>query len=110
MTFSGQIDPQIVQAKGEVVFGYLGGAIVSGMIFLGDKLGLYRSLQGAGPVTSGQLAEMTGLHERWLREWLRGQAAAGLIDYRDEERFELTAGGRPRACRRRQPGFRNRCF
>ena len=42
------------------------------MIHLGDRLGLYRALDGAGPVTAAELAGTTGLHERWLLEWLRG--------------------------------------
>jgi 2-polyprenyl-3-methyl-5-hydroxy-6-metoxy-1,4-benzoquinol methylase len=61
------------------------------MIYLGDALGLYRALQGAGPLTSDDLARKTRLHERWVREWLRGQAAAGLIDYRGNDRFEMSA-------------------
>jgi 2-polyprenyl-3-methyl-5-hydroxy-6-metoxy-1,4-benzoquinol methylase len=60
------------------------------MIYLGDKLGLYQALDGAGPVTSEELAKKTGLHERWVREWIRGQAASGLIDYKGEDRFELS--------------------
>src|SRR4030095_10055723 len=40
--------------------------------------------------TSEALAQKTGLHERWVREWLRGQAAAGIIDYVGGERFELS--------------------
>jgi 2-polyprenyl-3-methyl-5-hydroxy-6-metoxy-1,4-benzoquinol methylase len=63
------------------------------MIHLGDTLGLYRALDGAGPVTAEELASRTGLHERWLLEWLRGQAAAGLLDYHEPDRFELTTAG-----------------
>ena len=59
------------------------------MIHVGRRLGLYDALQGAGPLTSEELAQRTGLHERWLREWLRGQAAAGLVDY-GQGRFELS--------------------
>src|SRR5262249_33443116 len=55
--------------------------------------GLYRALHGAGPVTAGELATRTGLKERWLFEWLRGQAAARLLDYHDPDRFELTPVG-----------------
>jgi hypothetical protein len=40
-------------------------------------------------VTSGDLAAITGLHERWLREWLRGQAAAQLLASEDGETFLL---------------------
>jgi len=89
-TASRPIDPAKVKASGERIFGYLKGMGVSAMIYLGDKLGLYRALDGAGPVTSEELARKTGLHERWVREWIRGQAASGLIDYKGEDRFELS--------------------
>jgi 2-polyprenyl-3-methyl-5-hydroxy-6-metoxy-1,4-benzoquinol methylase len=84
------IDPAKVKAGGERVFGYLKGMAVSAMIYLGDKLGLYRVMHGAGPLTSEELAQRMNLHERWVREWIRGQAAAGLIDYIGDGRFELS--------------------
>ena len=58
---------------------------------VGDKLGLYRKLRDNGPVTSMEFAEATGLHERWLREWLRHQACVGQIDYSaDDDSFSLS--------------------
>jgi 2-polyprenyl-3-methyl-5-hydroxy-6-metoxy-1,4-benzoquinol methylase len=75
------------------VWGYKQGEMVSLLIHLGDRLGLYRAMAGAGPLTSAELATRTGLHERWVREWLRGQGAAGLLDWQDDERFELTPAG-----------------
>lgn len=75
------------------VWGYKQGEVVSLMIHLGDRLGLYRALDGAGPVTAAELAASTGLQERWLLEWLRGQAAARLLESADGERFELTPVG-----------------
>jgi 2-polyprenyl-3-methyl-5-hydroxy-6-metoxy-1,4-benzoquinol methylase len=90
-TTSEKIDFEKAKQIAESVFGVLGGALVSAMIHLGDRMGLYQSLNGAGPVTSEELARKTGLHERWLREWLYGQAAANLIDYRGEGQFELSA-------------------
>ena len=89
-TASRTIDPAKIKASGERVFGYLKGAAVSAMIYLGDRLGLYRAMDGAGPLTSEELARKSGLHERWVREWVRGQAAAGLIEYQGEGRFELS--------------------
>src|SRR4051794_21924763 len=83
------IDPAKVKASGERVFSYLKGMGISAMIYLGDKLGLYRAMNGAGPLTSEELAQKTGLHERWVREWVRGQAASGIVDYQGDERFEL---------------------
>lgn len=69
---------------------YREGELVATMIHLGDRLGLYRAMRGAGALTVEDLAELTGLHPRWLREWLLGQAAAGLIDSEDGTTFELT--------------------
>ena len=89
-TYKQNIDRDKVRKTAEHVFGLLGGAVMSGMIYLGDRLGLYHALQGAGPLTSDEFATKTGLHERWIREWLQGQAAAGLLDYTGEGRFELS--------------------
>ncbi len=72
------------------VYEFLEGAVVSGMIHLGDRLGLYRALKDAGAIGSDELAQKTGLNERWVREWLRGQAAAHLIDYRGDGRFSMS--------------------
>jgi 2-polyprenyl-3-methyl-5-hydroxy-6-metoxy-1,4-benzoquinol methylase len=59
------------------------------MIHLGDRLGLYRAMAGQGPMSAAGLAHRTGLHERWLLEWLRSQAAAGLVETTDGEIFRL---------------------
>jgi len=85
------LDASRVEQIAETAFGYLSGTIVAGMIYLGDALGLYRALRGAGPKTSEEIAVLTDLSERWLREWLRGQTAAGLFDYHGDGRFELSA-------------------
>jgi len=98
------IDPDELQAKVRQVFGYLEGALVSGMIYLGDQLGLYRALDGAGALTSEELAERTGLDERWVREWLRGQGAAGLLDHADG-RFSLSAEGAAVLADEQHPAF-----
>jgi 2-polyprenyl-3-methyl-5-hydroxy-6-metoxy-1,4-benzoquinol methylase len=69
------------------------GEVVSLMIHLGDRLGLYRAMDRAGPLRASDLADRTGLQERWLLEWLRGQAAAGLLDSTDGMLFELSPEG-----------------
>jgi SAM-dependent methyltransferase len=51
------------------------------MVSLGDKLGLYRALAGAGPLTSADLAERAGCAERYVREWLGSQVAAAYVEY-----------------------------
>jgi SAM-dependent methyltransferase len=50
------------------------------MTNIGHKLGLYRAL-AAGPLTASDLAERTGAHERYVREWLGNQVAAGYVDH-----------------------------
>ncbi len=71
------------------LFGMLSGLLTSSMIYLGIHLGLFRAMDGAGSLTSTELAEKTGLHERWVREWLRQQAAAYIITYDGDDRFSL---------------------
>ncbi len=87
----GRLDPDQVSAFALKVWKYKQGELVSLMIHLGDRLGIYRTLQGLGAVTAAELAEASGLKERWLLEWLRGQTAAGLVDYHAAEN-----GGEPR--------------
>ena len=61
--------------------GDLGAAANAPLMLLGDKLGLYKTLAGAGPLSSAELAERTGTAERFVREWLAAQAAAGYVAY-----------------------------
>lgn len=51
------------------------------MTSIGYKLGLYQAMAGAGPLTPAQLAQKTGTHERYVREWLNNQAAGGYVIY-----------------------------
>jgi SAM-dependent methyltransferase len=60
--------------------GDLGSAISAVLISIGDSLGYYRAL-ASGPMTSASLAEKTGTHERYAREWLGNQAAGGYVEY-----------------------------
>ncbi len=59
----------------------LGAAFIGASVIIGDQLGLYKTLAADGALTSQQLAERTGTAERYVREWLSGQAASGYIEY-----------------------------
>jgi ubiquinone/menaquinone biosynthesis C-methylase UbiE len=59
----------------------VGAALNAALVVMGDKLGLYRALAGAGPLTSTELSERTGTSERYVREWLNAQAAGGFVEY-----------------------------
>ena len=58
-----------------------GAALSSGLVYIGQKLGLYKAMAGAGPLTSEELARRTGTVERYVREWLINQAAGGYVAY-----------------------------
>ncbi|MGV3493912.1 MAG: class I SAM-dependent methyltransferase [Ramlibacter sp.] len=51
------------------------------MVSIGTKLGLYRALAGAGPLNAREVARRAGCAERYVREWLNAQAAAGYLGY-----------------------------
>jgi SAM-dependent methyltransferase len=82
----------------ERLFGAALGAYELMTVHLGDRLGYYRALAERGESTSAELAEATGTHERYAREWLEQQAVAGFLEVDDaaaaaeERRFRLPAG------------------
>ena len=61
--------------------GEMGAAMNAALIIVGDKLGLYKAMAGAGPITSTELAAKTRTTERYVREWLAAQAAGGFVTY-----------------------------
>ncbi len=64
-------------------------------VYLGDRLGLYRSLADEGPATAGELASRAGISERYAREWLEQQTVTGILTVddaaapQDERRYAL---------------------
>ena len=93
-----EVDPDRLKSFAFHVYTKLEGAVTAGMIHLGDRLGLFRHLVELGPSTSQELAQATGLHERWVREWLYNQGAARIVevevDAAGTERFWVTPEGR----------------
>jgi len=59
----------------------LGAAMQGALTYIGDRLGIFKALAEAGSVTSAELAQRTGLNERYLREWLGAMTAAKYISY-----------------------------
>jgi len=89
---TGAIDEaRLEQFMGRMV-GHMTGATACFSIWLGDELGLYEALARNGSRAADGLAAETGCHSRLVREWLDGQAAAGLVDYDPEaDRYSLGA-------------------
>ena len=70
----------------------LGAAMAAPHVYIGDQLGLFKTLAKSGPLTTDQLATETGLQERYLREWCAAMAASGYLDYDAAARtFDLPA-------------------
>ena len=92
------LDPNLLKMYSFLVFSKLEGAVTSGMIHLGDRLGLYQSLSTfAHPVTSDELAASLQLHPRWVQEWIHNQAAARLIEVSIDEQGIETYSMTPEA-------------
>src|SRR5688500_10079341 len=72
------------------VWGYKQGELVSLLVHLGDRLGLFAAMPVGEPIDAVDLAAATGLAERWVQEWLRGMGAAELLDTTDGATFTLT--------------------
>jgi SAM-dependent methyltransferase len=75
------VDEERLHALAGQMVGDMGAALSAVLVRIGDRLGLYRSMVGAGSLTSDQLADRTACAERYVREWLNNQAAGGYVDY-----------------------------
>ena len=75
------MDQQKVEALATRIVGDMAASFSMALGHIGDRLGLFRAMKGAGPVTSAQLAAKTGLNERYVREWLKAMAASEYLDY-----------------------------
>ncbi|MEO6317612.1 MAG: methyltransferase domain-containing protein [Acidimicrobiales bacterium] len=86
-----EVDAEKVGLFSFLVFSKLEGAVTSGMVHLGDQLGLYRALAAADDgLSTTELAEGLGLDERWVREWAYNQGAAQIVQIDEAERLSLS--------------------
>ena len=98
--------------------GDLGGVTTIAMVALANELGLYRAMDGKGPLDATELAVATGCNRRLIQEWLDQQAAAGYVTFdKSSGRYELPAstGLLSRRHNRRRTSlaarsWRRRCF
>jgi SAM-dependent methyltransferase len=81
-----KLDAVVARAIGDLSAGY-GGVMVS----LGNRLGLYKAMAGAGPLSSREVAKRASCTERYVREWLNSQVAGGYVVYHAiSDTYELT--------------------
>ncbi|MFN0303773.1 MAG: class I SAM-dependent methyltransferase [Burkholderiales bacterium] len=81
-----KLDAFVARAVGDLASGYTGI-----MVSVGHKLGLYKAMAGAGPLSAKELAARAGCAERYVREWLNAQAASGYVGFHAiSETYELS--------------------
>jgi len=83
MTTTPQLDPDRLDAFVGRFIDDLGTALHVSTVLVGDRLGLYAAMADGAAMTSAELATRTGTAERYVAEWLAGQAAAGYVSYAD---------------------------
>jgi len=84
-----ELDFELLGQTVQDLYGFKQGEMMSTIVHIGEQLGLFASLAESGPVTSEEFATATGLHERWVREWLHAISAANLT-FHDDGRFAIT--------------------
>ena len=89
-----KVSPVLDEAKLNAFMGKavtdMGAALHATLVVVGDKLGLYKAMAGAGWLSSKELAAKTNTSERYVREWLNANAASGYVTYDPKtKRFEL---------------------
>ena len=90
MTTPTQTSRNVDDFHGQLM-GELASAASAALAVLGDRLGLYQGLSELGPATPQELADRTNTNERYVREWLSAQAAAGWVEYDPSTaRFSMT--------------------
>ena len=84
------MDKNKIKTFADHVISDMGAAMGAGLAYVGTKVGLFRSMAGAGPVRADELAKKTGLQSRYVTEWLKGMTCARYLDYDPEnETYEL---------------------
>jgi len=73
-------DPAKAEAFGAKIMTILGGSLLSSMVNIGHRTGLFEAA-AQGPATSEQLAARAGLTERYVREWLGAVTTGGIVEY-----------------------------
>lgn len=84
------IDHKALEAFMERAVNDLSASYGGVMVSLGHRLGLYKAMASAGPLSAREVAGRAGCDERYVREWLNSQAAGGYVRYHAaSETYEL---------------------
>jgi len=73
-------ESKLEELQGKII-GDVAGSMGLLLAYVGDKLDLYSALAEISPATSEEIADSTGVNERYVREWLSANAAGGYVNY-----------------------------
>ena len=76
-----KVDTKKVEAFLGRVVTDLGAAVSVTLSYMGDKIGLYKAMANAGPISAAELAKKTRSSESYVKDWLINQAAGGYIEF-----------------------------
>jgi SAM-dependent methyltransferase len=86
------MDRERIKSFAEKIYADMAGSMAVGMAYVGVITGLFRAMDGKGPLRMEDVVQATGLQQRYVQEWLSGMAAAGYLDYEPERgTFELAS-------------------
>ena len=84
------LDEERVEEFAGQLFGFYTGGMLTYLVDIGHRTGLFAAASASGPLTSSELAERAGLHERYVREWLGAMVTGGVMTYEPEsDRYHL---------------------
>jgi hypothetical protein len=75
------MDREKTRVVAEQIFRDMAGAMTAGMVYVGTRTGLFRAMQGAGPMNLEDVVRASRMQPRYVEEWLKGMAAAGYLAY-----------------------------
>jgi 2-polyprenyl-3-methyl-5-hydroxy-6-metoxy-1,4-benzoquinol methylase len=75
------MDKDRVKGFADKIYTDMAGAMAIGMAYVGVKTGLFRAMEGKGPLSREEVVQATGLQPRYVEEWLNGMASAGYLEF-----------------------------
>ena len=76
-----QVDMAKAEAFAGHVVGILNGGMLSLMLSVGHRTGLFDTMAEMAPSTSEEIAKKAGLNERYVREWLGAMVTGRIVEY-----------------------------
>jgi len=81
MASRSDLDLEKTKQVAQTVIGDVATTVHGALCYIGDRMGLFKAMMNAGPLTVDALAAKAGLNARYVKEWLGAMAAAHYVEY-----------------------------